>query len=174
MAPVPKRRANKRRRKFNKGSLDSGDLRGITSKNLAESDMVIAGKCPKPPANLKGLALEKWKLIAPELYQKGFLKDLYIDALGIYCRAYHEYMHADIKLQETGGPVKIGARNGGEYRNMWLEVRNAEYKVMSQYAALFGLSPLDDSKIEPSKKSLTPPPVNNPFSVFKNESKNLS
>jgi P27 family predicted phage terminase small subunit len=79
-------------------------LRGIPRKPTKNIDPVP--DIPKPPADLRGLALKVWKKTAPELFRLGRLALIDAPTLAFYCRWCAHVDGLEKKLAETAYLVK--------------------------------------------------------------------
>ncbi len=110
---------------------------------------------PSCPSVLSPGAKAEWRRVAPMLEDQGLLSKLDRTALAAYCELYARWTEA-LKELKTGGSV-ITTPNGSLQVSPHMSIARSAEKELRAYAALFGMSPADRSKVSASpKKEKTP------------------
>lgn len=115
---------------------------------------------PRCPAWLNKEARKEWRYMAPLLSRLKLLTQIDKANLAAYCHSYAQLIEAEAYLakhglgwaipQRDGDGVIIGM-NAGEFAQV-RTVRNCKAEIV-RYSAMFGLSPVDRSRISVSETS---------------------
>jgi P27 family predicted phage terminase small subunit len=107
----------------------------------------IERACPEPeplfappPDWLPEAAAERWRQLMPELARWGLFTRLDADALAIYCNACALYREQMAEAAKAGAVVSTPS--GYPMQNPHLAVANKAARVIREFAAEFGLTPV--------------------------------
>ncbi len=103
-------------------------------------------EAPACPDFLSDYAKEEWERIVPELLRNGLLTSLDGATLAAYCAAYGRWREAEERIASSGIVIKMGDK-GYIVQSPWLQVANKAIKQIEIFAARFGLSPSDRTRI---------------------------
>lgn len=101
---------------------------------------------PRCPANLTGVAADKWRKVARELYDAGLLTTIDIDALATYCTVYARWVDAEEQVAKGGAVLKTVA--GNIIQNPYLAIANRCIDQMGKLEAEFGMTPSSRSRVK--------------------------
>ena len=124
---------------------------------------------PEPPTEvLDAVGIKEWHRVCDLLSDDGILTELDTGTLMLYCDAFSDFHRAVQELKkENDEIIKIGKKNGGQWRNPWYDVKKRAAQEMNQYSVLLGFSPHDRARIKRTAGANTPPtqPAN-PFDAI--------
>jgi len=107
---------------------------------------------PDAPSELNAVGRAKWDELARKLFNQGILTELDIDLLYLYCINFQNFMDAQEKIKIFGGPV-VKTEKGNPIQNPYLNIANQCQERMIKLASLFGMSPVDRSRIKAAPKA---------------------
>jgi P27 family predicted phage terminase small subunit len=117
---------------------------------------------PRCPDTLTGVAADKWRTLARELYDAGLLTTIDKDALATYCVVFARWVDAEAKLAESGPVLKTAA--GNIIQNPYLAIVNRCIEQMGKLEAEFGMTPSSRTRVkaaivnEPERRQGRPAP----------------
>ena len=120
-----------------------------TGEASGEVAVLPAVKIPEAPDHLDEIAQAKWRDLAPVLVQADLLTVIDDGTLELFCVAYAEYRHCQLKITEEGRTYISRSRGGGTMRRLQPEVgyMDAMMKQMRALAGELGLSPAARKRI---------------------------
>lgn len=122
--------------------LVSGTARpGRLNPNEPQPDIEI----PSCPAALSPAAKAEWRRVSPLLEDQGLLSKQDRAVLAAYCELYARWTNALKQIQEHGEVIKTPL--GSIQVSPWMSIARSAEKELRMYAALFGMSPADRSKV---------------------------
>lgn len=142
-------------------------LRGNPGKRaLNAEEPVVANGRPIVPPKLKGVALDEWNAVVPELESMGVLSRLDGKALAAYCFCYAEWWQAHEEVEKYGliveEPIvdKEGEVVGARYkRNPAVSIMHEAMKNMKAFLIEFGLTPAARSRLRVDTKKADVDPM---------------
>ncbi|MBT3142905.1 phage terminase small subunit P27 family [Ruegeria litorea] len=110
----------------------------------------IQKEIPPAPNFLDDTARDVWDELAPELVSKGRLELLFIYQFGSYCAAVSSFIAATNTIAMEGQFYSTGkGRNGNQLRkHPAVTLQQDAMSSMRRDSALFGLSPVDATRLE--------------------------
>jgi len=99
---------------------------------------------PKCPLWIKGEARKEWKRVVPMLDALGVLTEMDVTAFEIYCRTYAQWKYAEEQLNKEG--LTITTPNGHKQTSPYVSIANQCKKIMRNYLAAFGMTPVDRAR----------------------------
>lgn len=100
---------------------------------------------PEMPADLVGDAAIAWGEMTGFIRKMGILSKSDTHILGMYCRAYGDYMQCQRMTDDTG---IVSSINGQLKRNPFDHAKRDYFNLMMRILARFGLSPSDRAGID--------------------------
>jgi P27 family predicted phage terminase small subunit len=126
------------------------EARGSWRAKINKSEMKPRSGAPKPPADLKGEALEEWKRIVKELAPTRVLTKADRSALLMYVQSWANMQEAAAKIAADG--VVIALPNGYPQQNPYVAVFNAANRQCLRLLQEFGLTPSARARIPAGEK----------------------
>jgi P27 family predicted phage terminase small subunit len=110
----------------------------------------IQKEIPPAPDFLCDIGRDVWDELAPELAKRGRIELLYKYQFGSYCAAVANFISATNTLAMEGLFYEPGkGRNGNQRRrHPALTLQENSTSIMRRDSALFGLSPVDASRLD--------------------------
>ena len=116
-----------------------------------EPDVIL----PVAPETLSNIGKAKWDEVSLKLYNQGILTELDLDLLMLYCQNYEGYVDAKQKVKDFGGEV-VKTDKGNLMQNPFLSIANQREEKMIKMLSMFGMSPVDRTKVKSSNKKAKP------------------
>ncbi len=133
-------------------------LRGNPGKrSLPEHEPQPEIAAPEPPIFLSDYARAEWARLVPELLQIRVLSRIDRDTLAAYCDALAEWKEATEEIEKHG--LFTTSSQGSEMAHPAVAIRRNAREHVRKFAALFGLSPADRTRIHalPQKEAAQSP-----------------
>ena len=103
---------------------------------------------PKCPADLSEEARKEWHRIVPELHKIGMLALVDRAGLIVLCRAWGEYMEAELTINNPGFKKITASKHGSQSMSPWFRIRDSAFNRYAKQSANFGLSPADRTRLQ--------------------------
>jgi P27 family predicted phage terminase small subunit len=113
-----------------------------------------------PPKELPALARQKWKELAPKLYNLGLLTEIDYDAFSALCILYSKYAEAE-KVATLG---IVRTNSGYVTQNPMINVSLKYFEKYHRLLSDFGMTPASRSKID-AITDQAPKPIENFLNV---------
>lgn len=107
---------------------------------------------PPAPDGLNEVGKAKWDEVALRLYNQSILTELDTDLLFILCKSWQKYIEAETMVDKFGGPV-IKTDKGNPIQNPYVSIANQNLEKVMKILSLFGMSPVDRSKVTTVQKA---------------------
>jgi P27 family predicted phage terminase small subunit len=120
-------------------------LRGTARADQLHNEPEPDTAAPICPAWLDDAAKAKWAELLPHLKAMGLLTIIDGDALAAYCQAWSEFQWATETLQKEGRTQRKGT---GLSAHPAVQQQRTAWRAIRDFAALFGLSPADRSRLD--------------------------
>ena len=127
------------------------DRHGSKTDAVTKARERAAGRCPSPPAWLKGKARAEWNRVASKLHARGLLSPEYVAVLADYCDAYADLQKATADHEQSHSAVDFAKKTQASKR-------------MRAAAVEFCMTPVADAR----RGSTSAPPAD-PFDEFERE-----
>ena len=114
--------------------------------NSTEPQFEVPSRMPNVPRYLDEHAAEVWRDLGGGLLRAGLLTVVDKYALAMFCVPAGRYIHGNLMIEKTGGPV-LTSDAGNLYQNPWLHVVNKAFDQMRQMLSEFGLSPAERARL---------------------------
>lgn len=101
----------------------------------------------EPPADMDGIAAEKWRELVKLLEPLGMLTVVDVDALRIYCEAWQELQDCNATLKREGSYQKVSS-SGKKVAHPALSRRDHALDRIRRYSQEFGLTPASRSRVD--------------------------
>lgn len=117
-----------------------------------ENVVPMRGDHPKPVPDAPDLMSEGgkkvWSRLAPELVMRDRLLPHYEDFFFTYCEAVNDMIELTSVIVCEGRTYSVKTRNGMQQKKTaaW-QARLDVYPVLRQFGAVFGMSPVDDTRL---------------------------
>jgi P27 family predicted phage terminase small subunit len=105
---------------------------------------------PKPPPQVKGLALKEWKRVVPELMKRRTITPADAAALAMYCTTFARWQEAEDRVARDGLIVKT--KSGNVIQHPALGIANTATKLCHRWAVELGLTPSSRSRAKPEEE----------------------
>lgn len=114
-----------------------------------KGDTQIRRPAPEAPEFMRDEARKVWDELAGELVAKDRLQPLFVYSFATYCESVASFIDATACLAMEGYYFETKTRNGLQQkkRAMW-GVQQEAITAMTRLSALFGLSPVDESRLK--------------------------
>jgi len=148
-------------------------LRGNPSKlsaaALLDENIRPKVEIPSCPAHLNDEARKEWKRVTRYLAELGLVSQIDRGELAAYCEAWGDFVWAGKRIREqgkddpTGDAGRIGETPSGLRRpSVHMQIKYRALEAMDRFAAKFGMSPSDRSRVTPSDAQLALPGMEAP------------
>lgn len=123
-------------------------IRGNPGRRPLNEDEPQADPIPnaQPPDHLSKVAKAKWPQMVDLLSRCGLFTELDADLLAIYCEAHADNVHAKEQLAAEGRMLE-SKKNGYQYPNPYIAIKNQSWKTMQEIAAQFGMGPAARTRV---------------------------
>ncbi|WP_158963923.1 P27 family phage terminase small subunit [Chachezhania sediminis] len=103
---------------------------------------------PEPHDLMSESAKQVWERLAPELVRKDRLEPIWEDTFAAYCEAVADVVELTSNITLEGRTYTVRTRNGLQQKKTanW-QARQDALSNMRQLGALFGMSPVDDTRL---------------------------
>lgn len=117
---------------------------GLSAEAAARGAPSVTPEKPRCPTWLSDYAKTTWRRIVPELDALGLLTLVDRDTLAILCESVAQFRIATETMQR--GQLTTGQRGEARKNPAWQIWRDSA-KMISQFSAMFGLSPSDRARL---------------------------